>query len=221
MTNPESRLNIDQIKSHPVRLISLALYSPLSLSATHTSLASQFFYGVDWSTIRNIEAPFVPHLRSITDTSYFPTEDLEAVPDQQPDNQGAGSGKDLAFLGYSQSASHPSCRSSPLVLVLIVVSSSQLSADTRDTAERGLHTGRPSVAFPLSFASDASPSRCPSMYTSLFSFRHHAHHAPAPYTPQPVQSSSIRLSLFRSSRASYTITHLRLVLAGKKILLET
>ncbi|CAG8474867.1 11277_t:CDS:2 [Racocetra fulgida] len=57
---PEQRLGqrgADEIKSHP------------------------FFAGVDWETIRNIEAPFVPNLKSITDTSYFPTEDLEKIPD--------------------------------------------------------------------------------------------------------------------------------------------
>jgi protein-serine/threonine kinase len=41
----------------------------------------------------------VPHLRSITDTSYFPTEDLENVPDQPADADASGA-KDLAFLGY-------------------------------------------------------------------------------------------------------------------------
>lgn len=45
-------MNIDQIKAHP------------------------FFYGVDWDSIRHIDAPFVPHLKSITDTSYFPTDEL-------------------------------------------------------------------------------------------------------------------------------------------------
>ena len=34
-----------------------------------------FFTGVDWNSIRNIDAPFVPHLKSVTDTSYFPTEE--------------------------------------------------------------------------------------------------------------------------------------------------
>lgn len=59
--SPEYRLGrngADEIKAHP------------------------FFYGVDWTHIRNIEAPFVPVLNSITDTSYFPTEDLEQIPDQ-------------------------------------------------------------------------------------------------------------------------------------------
>ena len=58
-----------------------------------------FFYGVDWDIIRHVDAPFVPHLRSITDTSYFPTEEL----DQVPDDAGAKAdiaNKDVAFLGF-------------------------------------------------------------------------------------------------------------------------
>ncbi|KAL8293391.1 hypothetical protein RQP46_000092 [Phenoliferia psychrophenolica] len=60
-----------------------------------------FFAGVDWTTIRNIESPFIPHLRSLTDTSYFPTEDLNDVPEQQPSSDTGSNSKDLAFLGYT------------------------------------------------------------------------------------------------------------------------
>jgi hypothetical protein len=49
--------------------------------------------------IRQIDAPFVPHLRSITDTSYFPTEDLENVPDQPVGADTSGAQKELAFVG--------------------------------------------------------------------------------------------------------------------------
>jgi protein-serine/threonine kinase len=73
----EHRLTVDQIKQHP------------------------FFYGVDWESIRNIEAPFIPDLRSITDTSYFPTEELENVPDVPAGAETDGANKDLAFLGYA------------------------------------------------------------------------------------------------------------------------
>jgi hypothetical protein len=62
----------------------------------------QFFYGVDWASIRDIDAPFVPHLKSITDTSYFPTDEIDQTNDLPV---GAESGddakKDLAFLGYT------------------------------------------------------------------------------------------------------------------------
>ena len=76
ITSPDRRLNVDQIKHHP------------------------FFYGVDWAAIRNIEAPFIPRLRSITDTSYFPTDELEQVPDEPVGADTTGANKDLAFLGY-------------------------------------------------------------------------------------------------------------------------
>jgi protein-serine/threonine kinase len=57
---------------------------------------------VDWTTIRQIDSPFVPSLRSITDTSYFPTEDLDQVPDLPATTEAAGgAAKDLAFLGYT------------------------------------------------------------------------------------------------------------------------
>ncbi|KIJ56684.1 hypothetical protein M422DRAFT_149129 [Sphaerobolus stellatus SS14] len=77
ITSTDKRLAVEQIKVHP------------------------FFYGVDWDTIRNIDAPFVPHLRSITDTSYFPTDELESVPDQPAGADVDGANKDLAFLGYT------------------------------------------------------------------------------------------------------------------------
>lgn len=76
ITSPDRRLNVEQMKKHP------------------------FFYGVDWETIRHIEAPFVPHLRSITDTSYFPTDELDQVPEDPVGADNTGTNKDLAFLGY-------------------------------------------------------------------------------------------------------------------------
>jgi hypothetical protein len=79
LTSQEQRLPVEHIKAHP------------------------FFYGVDWDTIRHIDAPFVPHLRSITDTSYFPTEELENVPDTPAGADTSGANKDLAFLGQVHS----------------------------------------------------------------------------------------------------------------------
>ncbi|KAJ7590979.1 kinase-like domain-containing protein [Mycena floridula] len=76
ITSADRRLKVDQIKRHP------------------------FFYGVDWDTIRDIDAPFVPHLRSITDTSYFPTDELDQAPEEAASDT-AGTNKDLAFLGYT------------------------------------------------------------------------------------------------------------------------
>ncbi|RKO90655.1 kinase-like domain-containing protein, partial [Blyttiomyces helicus] len=70
-----------------------------------------FFRGIDWTTLRRTRAPFVPELKSITDTSYFPTEDLASVPDQVLlGATGVGTetmefmsnpSKDLAFVGYT------------------------------------------------------------------------------------------------------------------------
>lgn len=77
MSWAESRLTVNQIKTHP------------------------FFYGADWNALRHINPPFVPRLQSITDTTYFPTEDLEDTPDQLAQVEGVGAEKDLAFLGFT------------------------------------------------------------------------------------------------------------------------
>ncbi|KAK2466231.1 hypothetical protein APHAL10511_001873 [Amanita phalloides] len=76
ITSADRRLTVEQMKKH------------------------DFFYGVDWNTIRQIDAPFIPHLRSVTDTSYFPTEDLDQAPEETPAESSAAS-KDLPFLGYT------------------------------------------------------------------------------------------------------------------------
>lgn len=77
ITSQDRRLNIEHIKNHP------------------------FFYGVEWDSIRLIDAPFVPHLRSITDTSYFPTDEIDQAPAEALVADAADAQKDLAFLGYT------------------------------------------------------------------------------------------------------------------------
>ncbi|GMM33941.1 hypothetical protein DASC09_012660 [Saccharomycopsis crataegensis] len=67
-----------------------------------------FFRGVDWATIRQIQAPFIPRLNSITDTRFFPIDELEQMPDspylrddsggQEEDSLG-----ELPFIGYTYS----------------------------------------------------------------------------------------------------------------------
>lgn len=94
LSNAEDRLGryggADEIKQHP------------------------FFRGVDWETIRKVDAPFIPKLRSITDTRFFPTDELENVPDspalskaQEQREQGKVSSdnikEDLPFIGYTYS----------------------------------------------------------------------------------------------------------------------
>ncbi|KAK5959354.1 serine/threonine protein kinase CBK1 PWA37_003309 [Arxiozyma heterogenica] len=83
--------------------------------------AHPFFRGVDWNTIRQVEAPYIPKLSSITDTRFFPIDELENVPDSPAMAQAAkqreqmmkqgGSGlnngaaikEDLPFIGYTYS----------------------------------------------------------------------------------------------------------------------
>ncbi len=78
-----------------------------------------FFKGVNWDLIREVDAPFIPKLSSITDTRFFPTDELENVPDspammnaqrQQQQQQGGGNGStdgknkdDMPFIGYTYS----------------------------------------------------------------------------------------------------------------------
>jgi hypothetical protein len=76
MTWGETRFTVNQIKTHP------------------------FFYGVDWNSLRYIDPPLVPRLQSITDTSYFPTDELEDMPDQLEAVEGVRADQDLAFLGW-------------------------------------------------------------------------------------------------------------------------
>jgi hypothetical protein len=90
----DRRMTCEQLKAHPVG-------DPHFARGARSD--SQFFYGVDWTTIRDIDAPFVPHLKSITDTSYFPTDEIDqtAIVDQPSSDPGADAKKDLAFLGYT------------------------------------------------------------------------------------------------------------------------
>jgi len=77
-----------------------------------------FFRGVDWDTIRNVDAPFIPKLKSITDTRFFPTDELENVPENpalikaerareqqtgKVNNTSGDSKEDLPFIGYTYS----------------------------------------------------------------------------------------------------------------------
>ena len=85
-------MTCEQLKAHPVSTC-LGLV---------TSANAEFFYGVDWSTIRDIDAPFVPHLKSITDTSYFPTDEIDQTEtEMSAGDSGNDAKKDLAFLGYT------------------------------------------------------------------------------------------------------------------------
>ncbi|TFL05255.1 kinase-like domain-containing protein [Pterulicium gracile] len=73
----DRRLSVHQIKAHP------------------------FFYGVDWNNLRQIDPPFVPHLQSLTDTSYFPTDELGNLPDELEGAEQISPEKNLAFLNFT------------------------------------------------------------------------------------------------------------------------
>ncbi|KAL7746485.1 hypothetical protein RI367_008135 [Sorochytrium milnesiophthora] len=74
-----------------------------------------FFSNMDIDNVRKSKAPFIPELKSITDTSYFPTDELQHVPESMDnDAQGDANGatgvhdgntmmkyKDLAFVGFT------------------------------------------------------------------------------------------------------------------------
>jgi len=57
------------------------------------------FDGVDWTSLRTLPAPRPPTLKSITDTSYFPTEEYADVPEVPAGVEKLDADKDLAFLG--------------------------------------------------------------------------------------------------------------------------
>ncbi|KAJ7803448.1 hypothetical protein B0H14DRAFT_3777603 [Mycena olivaceomarginata] len=56
--------------------------------ATPTPKTHPFFFGADWNSLRHIEPPFVPHLQSMADTSYFPTEEFGNVAEQMEQVEG-------------------------------------------------------------------------------------------------------------------------------------
>lgn len=61
--------------------------------------AHALFDGVDWTSLRMLPAPRPPTLKSITDTSYFPTEEYADVPDMPAGVEQLDADGDLAFLG--------------------------------------------------------------------------------------------------------------------------
>ncbi|KAF3930422.1 Phototropin-2 [Dactylellina cionopaga] len=88
-----------------------------------------FFAGVDWNSLRQVDAPFKPQLKSMTDTTYFPTDDLENVPDapavaamraaQAAGNVAPAPGEEtgLPFIGYTYKrfVSHTETSSASLI----------------------------------------------------------------------------------------------------------
>ncbi|ODV88698.1 hypothetical protein CANCADRAFT_28758 [Tortispora caseinolytica NRRL Y-17796] len=80
--NRIGRISADEIKAHP------------------------FFRGVNWETVRDFSAPFVPKLSSVTDTSYFPLDELEKVSENIPapppsNGENEALRENLPFIGYT------------------------------------------------------------------------------------------------------------------------
>ncbi|ORZ31193.1 kinase-like domain-containing protein [Catenaria anguillulae PL171] len=91
----------------------------LGRNGAHEIKNHPFFKGVDWVNVRAGKPPFVPELKSITDTSYFPTDELTHVSTSvgggtSEDAAAAANGvggmsvaeasalyKDLAFVGFT------------------------------------------------------------------------------------------------------------------------
>ena len=75
MTWGDHRAGVEELRTHPL------------------------FDGVEWSALRMMPAPRPPTLKSITDTSYFPTEEYADVPEVPAGVEKLDADKDLAFLG--------------------------------------------------------------------------------------------------------------------------
>lgn len=102
--------NLSPEAEHLVR--SFLCDAPQRLADPELIKRHPFFTGIDFNNIRQTRAPFVPQLKSITDTSYFPTEELGHVPEHIGNAGTLGNGmtvnsgmsqeqKDLAFIGYT------------------------------------------------------------------------------------------------------------------------
>jgi len=67
-----------------------------------------YFHGVDWDSLRRMEAPFKPQLKSNLDTEYFPIEDIDQRDTMQAwQNQAEQLSEEhaaemmLPFIGYT------------------------------------------------------------------------------------------------------------------------
>ncbi|KAF9350630.1 Serine/threonine-protein kinase [Mortierella sp. NVP85] len=97
-------VHVSPVAEDLIRRMICAPETRLGRNGAHEIMSHPFFHGVDWENIRRERAPYVPELKSITDTSHFPIEDLEKIPDH-PEHQGMitddAHQKDLAFVGYT------------------------------------------------------------------------------------------------------------------------
>lgn len=110
-------IHISPAAEHLIRRLLCGAEQRLGLYGADEIKAHPFFRGVDWENIRQQRAPFIPELKSIIDTSYFPPEldHSGSTLAESPSSNSAGMDeepgastmvsilrkKDLAFVGYS------------------------------------------------------------------------------------------------------------------------
>jgi protein-serine/threonine kinase len=111
-------IHVSPAAEHLIRRLLCDAEQRLGLYGADEIKAHPFFRGVDWEDLRRQRAPFVPVLKSVTDTFYFPSE-LDKVSSEEVASAGNTNGrevdeeengtaftsilrkKDLAFVGYS------------------------------------------------------------------------------------------------------------------------
>ncbi|KAJ1500252.1 Serine/threonine-protein kinase [Coelomomyces lativittatus] len=78
----------------------------LGKQGAHEIKQHPFFKDIPWDQLRSMKPPFLPELKSITDTSYFPTEELKHIAtnideEDVETSQTKPLYKDLAFIGFT------------------------------------------------------------------------------------------------------------------------
>ncbi len=108
-------IHVSPAAEHLIRRLLCDAEQRLGLYGADEIKAHPFFRGIDWDELRRQKAPFVPTLKSITDTSYFPPDLDKATSEDGPSGGNNGNEieengtaftsilrkKDLAFVGYS------------------------------------------------------------------------------------------------------------------------
>ena len=151
-----------------------SLTSPSSVPRYERSWR-QFFYGVDWASIRDIDAPFVPHLKSITDTSYFPTDEIDQTNDLPVGAEdGDDAKKDLAFLGYTY-VFLVSSSSSSLFFFAYQAWKREISWDLRDCADRQVPSLRNALKLAILYAPRSFTITHVSVFLLLMQSTHSIH----------------------------------------------
>jgi protein-serine/threonine kinase len=119
-------LHVSPGAEHLIRRLLCDSSQRLGLYGADEVKAHPFFKGIDWNGIRKQKAPFIPQLKSIIDTTYFPADaannesdaraaaasgsceqagylakQLERRHGEEPPSASMVRKKDLAFVGYS------------------------------------------------------------------------------------------------------------------------